>query len=251
MSESDEVELNIKGNGIDPRAVGEAILAVDKLMRSVSSEDGPLTITHLSTGSANARVQASEAAIRVVDNGLLELSQSAMIPSGWNRTSIEAVIELGAARKRAGVTGLSLRALGAIQSIDEQILLNATSSLNPATVGLGSVSGLLYRYNNDPRRGTKRSASLRTAHGPAVKITFQPSLVEAVRAAIDQVVEVWGTVFRDSEDRIIGVEAERVEVLRVETVSAKRTRSAVIRGVLGSDWTDGKDSVDWVREQRD
>ncbi|MGI8308406.1 hypothetical protein [Saccharopolyspora hattusasensis] len=244
----DEIQINLHGahEAIDPRAVAEAIMAVDKILRGIASDSpASFSVSGLSVGSAHISVRGDHYRVATVNEGLTTLSASATIPAGWGIESVTGLVELEHVRLRRGVEGVGLRINEAITAIDGVLAEHARQSIAPPPPSLGSVRGKLYRYNND----AKRSAGLRDYRtGHVVDVHFPAHLTAEVRSALDHEVEVWGEVRRDVEDRVRSISIAGIEVFEESRVAVTLDDVA---GILGPGWTGGLDPVEWVRRQRD
>ena len=247
MAEDDDgrVLLHLGGQGLDPRALADALVQLDRLVKSLDS-DAALTLTTLSTGSAKAGMRLDSDARDDLRDGLSELARVAIQPPGWTRESLSAVAGFDRVSTARGVTDIRLEIDATVAEIDSAIRANAAAALEQTTKSLGGVRGTVYRYINDPS-GKRRNASLRRSDtGEAIKLHFSAANAALVRGHLEDEVEVWGTVARDATDQIVHITVEGIE--RVGSADELPVSG---RGLLGRDWTDGMDPVDWVRAQRD
>lgn len=242
--DDDGITVDLEGEGIDPRAVADAILAVERLVKSLDIEPH-LTLTNLSTGSAHVSMSAGGQSLDALSGGLAQLGEAAELPNGWGRDTVLAVLSMGKIRKMRGVDSIDVRIGNAVAHIDAALQANAESVLEPKSTALGSVRGVLYRYINDKNH---RSAGLRNLNdGEVVTLHFDTDTALLIKENLDNEVEVWGEVARDVTDRIIHVTVEDIEPIPV----SEPARASNGRGLLGEDWTNGMDPVEWVRMQRD
>lgn len=241
------VEIEGKHGEIDPRAVADAINAVDKILRNLDIKTpARLTVSQLRVGSAKFGVRTDPDRITAMQTGLAELRSSSLIPRGWSAESVAGLVDLRHVNSRRGVQGVQVRAREVIALIDETIAAHAQESIAPSPPSLGAVRGTLYRYNNNKSR---RSAGIEDhLTGRIVEVSFPVDLVSAVRAALDHEVEVWGEVRRDGNDRVVSIAITGIET--VEESLASVTLDDVA-GILSPGWTGDLDSVEWVRRQRD
>ncbi|WJR35274.1 hypothetical protein P3F83_07850 [Mycobacteroides immunogenum] len=244
MAGDDDITVDLEGEGIDPRAVADAILAVERLVKSLDIEPH-LTLTDLSTGSAHVSMSAGGQSLEALSGGLAQLGGAAELPDGWVRDTVLAVLGMGKVTKLRGVDSMDVRIGTAIAHIDAAMQANAESVLEPKSRTLGSVRGVLYRYINDKNN---RSAGLRNLNdGEVVTLHFDTDTAPLIKENLDTEVEVWGEIARDVTDRIIHVMVEGIEPIPV----SEPARASNGRGLLGEDWTNGIDPVEWVRMQRD
>lgn len=246
--QDDEIMIELAGphGEIDPRAVADAITALDKILRNLASDEPPkLSLSMLATGSATAGVRCDPRLIETLRLGMTRLSSGPYIPDGWSVDSVNGLIDLQNVEHRRGVNAVRLKIGEQVSDIDETLAAHAAKSIEPGPPSLGSVRGLLYRYNNDLK---KRSAGLRDYRtGQVVNIVFPIHLAALVRGGIDHEVEAWGEVRRNGHDVV-----SEISIRGIEVVDSSRAAVALdeVAGIFGPDWTDGIDTVEWVRRQR-
>lgn len=245
--QDDEIQITLEGppGTTDPRAVAEAITALDKLLRNIAGDEKALLqVSELSTGSAVVSVRCDRQRVELLRAGLDELASATTVPAGWNAESVSALIDLESVSKRAGVEAILLRANDVVRSIDRALADHAEASIAPGPPALGSVRGKLYRYN-----GLRQTAGVTSNQtGQVVQVRFPSHLTADVRSALDHEVELWGEVERNKNQRVHKILISGLEV--VESSRAAVTLDEVA-GILGPDWTEGLDAVDWVRRQRE
>ena len=237
---------------LDPRALADAIIAIEHIVRSfdhdMRHERSELGLQELWFGSAHVAISAPSDDVDMLQKGLDELLQHPVIPQGWSRKGVEALVELGKVSNKRGVELVALSTHGLVARIDDVIQANAEQALAPASTALGSVRGILYRYTNDGAT-SRRSAALRDYRTEeVVGVTFPADLAGQFKQSLDAEVEVWGEVARDQDGRLIRIRADGIEILN----HAVRERGAdSVMGLFGPEWTDGIDPAEWVRTQRD
>lgn len=244
----DELTIELGGphEGMDPRAVADAINAVDKILRNLRG-GGPAApaLSDLSTGSARITIRGGSERVELLRSGLGALAESAAVPPGWSPESVVGLLNLHQAANRHGVESIGIAIDDSLDMIDEALVRHAKESIAPSPPSLGSVRGVLYRYHN----GGKRSAGLRDSRTErSVEVGFPEHLTGDIRSALDHEVEIWGEVTRDRDDRIRSVEAVGLEVI---AESRERVTLDDVAGILGPDWTEGMDPVEWVRRGRE
>ncbi|MEV0061263.1 hypothetical protein [Nocardia sp. NPDC050718] len=239
------------GRGLDPRAVADAIIAIETMVRSLEGHEphSDLGLTGLSMGSAHMTIMAPASDVAHLRRGLRQLSNEAIIPQGWSRKGVHALVELGRVSKRHGVEEVNLQFISMHPiRIDSIVQENAEKALAPASVALGSARGVLYRYSNDQSKH-RRSAALRDYRtGDAIELSFPAALATHFKRFLDAEVEVWGEVARDQEGKLLKLTADGIELL---TPVGEQVTPESVTGLFGEEWTDGLDPVDWVRAQRD
>ncbi len=215
------------------------------MVRGVTGDQPASTaISHLAIGSAVASIQTDQRRVDALREGLATIATAAEIPSGWSVDSVAALLDLHRTGKRGGVEAVGLRIAGALSDIDDIVAANAKRSIGSTRTSLGSVRGELYRYN-----GRQRTAALSQAGTlKIVAVYFSIGLASKVRSALDGEVEIWGEVTRNVYDEIESIVLEGLEV--TATPKAQVALDDVV-GLFGAEWTDGLDSVEWVRRQRD
>ena len=161
---------------MDRRAVADAIIAVENLVKSLSTVGSvSLRLADMSVGSAHVVMSVNtESAFEVVEylqGGLRQLEVMAETPARWHRDALRAVVALGEAANRRGVEAVKLGVDTVIERIDGAIRANAETALETQPRSLGGV-GVLYRYTNDIAR-KRRSAGLRDQRtGETVDLLF-------------------------------------------------------------------------------
>jgi hypothetical protein len=247
--QDDEIQVKLEGTHgtIDPRAVAEAIVALDKILRHIASDEPPrLELTGLSVGSAKISIRSDQQRVETVLGGVDSLAASPVIPKGWSAESITGLVELEHVSARRGVDEVLLRTRQVVATIDDELARHAEACIALSPPSLGAVRGTLYRYNNNGDRRVAGMRDYRTGH--AVEVLFPGHLVADVRSALDHEVEAWGEVRRDMNDRI-----RSITITGIETIQSSRAAVTLddVAGIFGADWTDGLDPVEWVRHQRD
>lgn len=247
MAGDSDITVDLEGEALDPRAVADAITQVENLVQSLAvGGTARLVLTDLHGGSAHISMAVTGTSVDSLRDGLEELRQSAAVPTGWRRDSLQAVANLGGVAGLRGVDSISLRLGDAVSAIDSALRDNAQAALEPSSRSLGAVRGTLYRYTNDAPR-SRRTAGLRNVHtGDTIDLRFSAEIAPLIREHLESEVEVWGEVARDATDKIVHVTVEGIEPV----APVEATRASDGRGLLGRGWTDGLDPVDWVRSQR-
>lgn len=245
-----EIELKIDGQlgSMDLRALSDAIDHLDKLLRALGdSEDSSVVhLTDLSVGSAITKAQTSDQRTDSLTRGIDHLRSEATAPSGWSDHALDELLALHKASRRQGVTGVLLGATSSLRAIDDVLAANAESAKAATRESLGSVTGLLFRYNNrnSPEAGLADERTKST-----VVLKFGNDLTSKVLSLMDQTVVVRGRLRRDSRTNAV----RSVKVRDIEVKATPRPRTSVESGIglLGRDWTDGMSSEEWVRRMRD
>lgn len=240
--------MDLEGQGLDPRAVADAIEQVESLVVSISGgEDVRLTLTNLRGGSAHISMAVAGSPLDTLQGGIEELRAGPVLPGGWGRESLQAVLGLSRVSARRGVEAINVRIGDAVSAIDGVIQENAERALAPSSKALGSVRGTLYRYTNDTARA-RRSAGLRRADtGEAIDLRFDAENATRVREHLEQQVELWGEIARDVTGQIAYITIEDIEAIGGSDSPARASEG---RGLLGSDWLGGADPAEWVRTLR-
>lgn len=246
---TEEVQLNLDGphGAIDPKALADAINALDKIVRNIEvGVPAEPTVAGLSIGSAQVSIHVDRQRVEALSNGLALLAFSSVIPESWNRASVQGLVDLEHVENRRGVEGIQLCVDRMVTKIDAKLAAHARESIAPPAPSLGSVRGTLFRYNGAPQR---RDAGLRDrVTGRVVEVHFSKERAADIRGALELDVEIWGEVRRDLHDRV-----ESVNVVGIEILDSSRERVTLddVAGILGSGWTDGLDTAEWVSRQRD
>ncbi|PQM53744.1 hypothetical protein C5U48_02750 [Mycolicibacter virginiensis] len=248
MAGEDGITVDLEGGALDPRAVADAIEQIESLITSISGfEDAQLTLTNLRGGSAHISMAVVGSPLDLVHGGIEELRQGPVLPDGWNRQSLQAIIGLRKVSTRRGVESINLRLGNAISAIDDVIEENAEKALAPSSLSLGAVRGRLYRYTNDTVRKRRSAGLRRTDTGEAIELRFAPDDAAKVRAHLERDVEVWGEITRDATGQVAQLVVEGIEPIDAPGQGASASEG---RGLLGSDWAGGIDPAEWVRTMR-
>ncbi|MCP1413567.1 hypothetical protein [Paenarthrobacter sp. A20] len=252
--ERDEVRLRILGapNAIDVRALHRALGGLLDLLHG--STDVHWFISDLRVGSAQIQIRPPrkteeewETAFQEITEGLRHLETDCSTPAAWGDSMLEALVQTGRLSKFAGVEGVEVT-LGEGRPIrlDREIVANAARALKAPNKSLGSVAGKIDRFIS--RSGKNNFGLVDQNTGRSVQVTFTKAMESRVVEAIGKQVLAWGALRRDHTGRKVSLALEDFEVVQ----AGRRTVSVdEIVGALGTDWTDGRGSVEWVREQRD
>jgi hypothetical protein len=125
------------------------------------------------------------------------------------------------------------------------MLDNAIAAVRIRHESYGSATGKLDIVNLRGRLPKINLLDQRT--GDDVRCIFPQGLIDEAMALIGQPVTVEGLLKRDTEGRKVSIEVTAID--RSDRPLPVPVGQLV--GILGSDWTDGLDSVEWVRRQRD
>ncbi|MFM9272821.1 hypothetical protein [Pseudarthrobacter sp. NKDBFgelt] len=251
--ENNEVRLKILGapNSIDVRALHRSLGGLIDLLHGAT--DSHWLIADMKVSSALVEVRPDEdldwrAVFAEITEGLRHLETISSTPASWGDAMLEAVVQAGGLSKFAGVEGVELTvgAAGEPIRLDGEIVANASRALKAPNKSLGSVAGKIDRYLS--RSGRKNFGLVDESTGKSVKVTFSSHMEARVVEAIGKQVLAWGELRRDHTGRKVSLSLEDFET--VETVS-RPVSVDEIAGLLGTDWTNGIGSVEWVRKQRD
>lgn len=246
----DTLDLTIHGQigEIDATALQIALNEVVKLLRVLADGDDTCLIRDLRVGSAQVCLEAPEKQVQAVCKGLESLEESDDLPDGWNGAALRTLLEMKAACSRPGVEGVSLGIGGRTIRVTPVMFEHARAAQNQVRRALGSVKGVLYSLSAKDDKPRARMTDART--GKVVQLVLKEEQVSEIvdSKLMKKALRVWGVVERDPLDnRVISVEVEGFK----EVGSKQAPHPAFsVQGILGSDWLDGKDPVDIVREQR-
>lgn len=253
------VSLRVEG---DPSQmdVAEALAALTAMARLLAEweDDSPrwrpvdVAISSLAlivepASSDPAIVARARRESQLLGAGLQSLTEHATLPTGWSDTKARLLRKAGAhMNATAGITGLtvSVDQAPAIR-ITPVMLDNAIAAVRIRSESYGSARGKLDIVNLRGRRPKINLLDERT--GDDVRCVMPDDLVPRATSYIGQVVEVEGLLHRDSEGRKVSIDV--TDMQQVERPLPVPVAQLV--GVLGTDWTGGLDSVEWVRRQRD
>lgn len=245
-----EIELKIEGQlgEMDLRALSDAVGHLDKLLKILgdTEDQSQVHLTDLRASSAITKAQTSDARTESLTAGIDHLRENTTTPQGWSDRALDELISVQRVSRRKGVRGLLLGANSALHEIDEALASNAEKAKASTVESLGSVAGLLFRYNSKktPEAGLMEERTQNT-----VVLNFSNNLTNKILNLMDQNVTVRGRLRRDPRSNAV----LSVKVRDIEAKAARPMGISVQSGVglLGKDWTDGLSSEEWVRGLRD
>jgi len=242
-----EMKLNGEITNMDARALEEALSAVIRMLRSVSEEDEIVTLRDLKVASATVVFNAPDEAVSTIQNGMFSLRDEAVLPEGWNKTTLTSVQALHQTENRIGVESIQIDIDEAMIAIDKELADHAKEAEGSGIKSLGSATGRLYRYSNK----NNLEASLEESRTErSIKLILDDSFGNDLRALLEKNVIVRGIIMRSIWDnRIIEIDVRGIQ--EDTTLTTLRQPVGEGRGILGADWLDGEDPTEWVRRLRD
>lgn len=246
-----DLELSLEGPD-DQIEVQQLLTASQSLVDLLSAASlTPLTwrVSRLSTGSLHVSLRAverpaeAEAAVSVVRGGLTDLRRRAAIPASFTPAMVRTAARLAGVVGVGGVSGISLAAGDVITVIDQTLAAHAAEALADKTHSVGAARGVLDRLS---LRGRREVGLIDRGSRQAITCTFPDVMQAEVIGLIGEEVLARGRLTRNSAG----------QKTRLELWSLRRVDRGVpvpvgqLVGVLGSDWTEGVNSVDYVRTQR-
>ncbi|MFJ8818219.1 hypothetical protein [Amycolatopsis thermoflava] len=238
--------LSIEGSldQIDPKALSTAVEALTALLQHLSLSPGAWSLAELRAGSIEVGLRGPRDEADLVEGGLAAFARRPAIPDGWNLEAVKALTKLEGVRKLRGVEGLSMRIGEQIQRVDDALLANAKESIKPGPPSLGSVTGVLFRYNH-----LEKTAGIRdTFRDEQIAVKFGSALARELRANLTNVVRIRGEVLRDVLGRRVSIDAESIEL--IEEAPEPQRPASELAGLFIPDARTGVDSVTWQRRQR-
>jgi hypothetical protein len=210
-------------------------LTVGSLILEAAPSTDDETIAQNSVQHANHRMDLINA-----------LTEGRPEASALSREDIGRIVRVGKKIGAAtGITGVSL-------SVDTQVKAQVTTATithgEAITEGqyesYGSVSGTLDLISS---RGEKHIEISTEDDGP-VRCDVPGSLWSLALTLMDQQVDVEGVLMRNAYGQ-----RTRISAMKLKASDPTRLPIPVdeLVGILGSDWTGGMDSVEWVRQQRE
>lgn len=251
-----EFRLHIHGEHgqIDARALERAISALLQLLGDL--DNNRWVITDLSVGSAKLAVRPARLDGDVLHERFAEIAAgledlaASTTPISWLPSQLDALIALGGVVRFEGADSIDLE-FGAGQPvpITTGMVDEAKRARRSQDVSLGSVRGHVDRYLN--RRSRREFGLVDVVTGEVVTVRFAAKFEQLVHHAVDTDVIAWGVVHRDHSGRRRSMELEGLEVMEPGNGPSERVLLNDLVGLFGQDWTDGMNSTDWVRRQRD
>ena len=181
-------------------------------------------------------------------------------PQGWDGSALDSLVRLknrvseaSALQGARVVTRLSPSAAQRTFPLDEDFTAKAEKMLKllqRSGQAFGSVTGVVDRFRS--RNGSREFGLIDAENGTPVSVHFSEEDETTVRSLIGTKVTAWGMLRRDpTTNRKKDLVMEGVKVVDEPTEAPERVTAADFEGILGADWTEGLDSVSWVRAQRD
>lgn len=240
-----EVTIDTPPNEIHARDFQYVLERTIDLIQSLSPEELPLHILDMRMGCAIVTVEAPQSVSATLSSGINALRSDPASPVGWTNKSLHSLAELAGATSREKITGITFKIDAAVQDIDATLGSHAQQALTKHPKSIGSVTGRLYRYNNNKQA---TAGLCQTFTQSLINIQLTQELAPVARELLEENVTVWGILTRDTNSN----EVLSVVARGLEPVPSVASSSVMVvgDGPLPADWTDGKDSVTWVREIR-
>ncbi|MEW2384503.1 hypothetical protein AB0873_20765 [Micromonospora sp. NPDC047707] len=177
--------------------------------------------------------------------GLATAQHQEGLPPGWTLQAARAGAELAQLLGLLVSDGMILELLengkpqGPRVMVTRQAAENLAAAVKTRRHSIGSVIGRLDAISLHDRR---EAGLWHERTGERIAVTFDPSQMDEIRAALGKRVEIAGRLTRDAEDRPLSVKMRSLEVLQ----------DAPVTDLIGLDpnLTGGRDPVDYLREIR-
>lgn len=248
-----EIRVIIRGDArqIDAVALQRALTGLLDLVRK--SPDERWVVSELRLGSIVAAVAPAdigpaevEERFRHLISGIDLLTDVAEPPVRWTDEMLQGLATFGTVLPLPGVDAIEIRLDNRhTVPITRELAEHASRALARGRTSFGSVEGVIDRFYD---RDGKREFGLRDRGGDAVSVRFKRADSDRVRECIGQRVVAWGRLKRNTEGRKRELKMDGFDL--VQDLPSRLTLDDVI-GTLGPDWTEGRGSVQWIREQRD
>lgn len=252
-----DIRLHLDGpeRQIGARQALEAARALLELLDAAGrAHDEPIewTLAEASHGSfdiayaplaadSDTEDRAVELSTRILA-GIEALREQAAIPAGFTSDMVRRVRDMAVAGGR--VRAVSLQADGGTPHIlDAVISDNAQAALQGRETSVGSATGRLDKVN---LRGRSTVSLIDTDTDEPVECKIPEQRVGEVLGLINHEVEITGRLFRDASGHKRKIEIWHIEPLEHEPPEPISN----LIGVLGTDWTGGISSTEFVRRQR-
>jgi hypothetical protein len=248
-----EVRLQIQGQHgtIDPRALQKAVTGLLELLESAGIESWVITDLHegsvdLTVAPVGADPELAEK-FRTIVQGIDIFESQEALPDSWNLGMVNGLITTGEADDSNGAEGIAL-IFGdlAPRLVTPAVRANAKNVAHRTHVSIGSVRGRVHRWVS--KKGTREVSLIDDASQRTVRVTFRANMEDRVRAAVGEEIRAWGELRRDLDGHKSSLKLDDFDTL---PQSARPDSVDDIVGLFNDDWTDGQDSVSWIRSQRD
>lgn len=249
-----EIRLHVEGNvgELDVAVLQRAVNSFAELLRStlpVRWVLSDLSLSSITTAARPADDQLTgidvDAEFERIARGFDVLSRTAEAPDRWTDGMLQGVGALGDVLDLPGVQGITLT-LGGERSVPltRDTGRNARAALEGGPESLGAVTGKVDRFflrDNHHEFGLVDDDT-----GDKVTVTFPRGRADDILPAIGKRVTVWGLLRRTPDGRKRAIRMDEFHL----APALPTPRLSDVVGSLGSDWTGGASSVDWVRGQR-
>jgi hypothetical protein len=192
--------------------------------------------------------EETEARFREIITGMESVDAGAGAPETWSPSALSGLVAMARVADRSGTTGARIVSgeteVRMTRHLAEEVR-RGRGAPSPR-VAFGSVTGRVDRFMARDRR---ELGLIDEATGRPVTIRFSEDALPQVVGMVDRRVTVWGPLSRGTDGRKDVLTMEGFEVRRSPGAD-ERLAVDDVAGSLGSDWTEGLGSVDWVREMR-
>lgn len=195
---------------------------------------------------------------RIVDG--LDAVLSDDDPQGWDDSALDSLVRLNnQVRETSALQGARVvtrsgdSAAERTFCLDENFVDKAQrilQRLKESGQAFGSVTGVVDRFRS--RNGSREFGLIDMESDRPVSVHFSEEDEDTVRNLIGTKVVAWGMLRRDPKtNHKKFLTMEGIKVANEPNETPHNVTIDGFEGILGADWTEGLDSVSWVRSQRD
>lgn len=195
---------------------------------------------------------------RIVDG--LDAVMSDDEPQGWDDSALDSLVRLniqvGETSALQGARVVTRSADSTVKRtfcLDDDFVAKAEKILQRLKESgqvFGSVTGVVDRFRS--RNGSREFGLIDMESKKPVSVHFNKEDEDTVRSLIGIKVVAWGMLRRDPKtNHKKFLTMEGIKVANDPNETSHKVTIDDFEGILGADWTEGLDSVYWVRSQRD
>ena len=247
-----------KREELSARALVQATESLVRLLERAARSGGDVkgdpkfVLRRLRIGSIDVAIEASpeagpaeNAGIKLVQDGIRTLSTAAVLPDRWTLDMVRDLRSLCHLSRIPGVQGVHLDASGDTNlELVSSVMGNVLKLLDEPTVSYGSVTGTVKEWKGLKDRDKLVVRDETSGNDIEVYLPHQDDL--DVGEFLRRRIVARGELTRNREGRKIKITAHTCKMIE----NRRSVSITEVAGVLGPDWTNGTDVVEWQRCNR-